>query len=98
MTVSSTWLREQGEDDAEFDFEYALRDPNKSEQLLVRSFFQFTKAFQRLDVLLPHPPFAMIQGIHILESRVRRRGSVDAWKTQEYPFQVEILYQDATKT
>jgi hypothetical protein len=100
MTVSATWIRDTGEEDAECEFEFIIRDPNGVDQSISRGTCRFEKPFHRIDIFLPHPPFTLVSGVHVIECRIRRQGT-DEWTKQKYPFWVDIrlgeLHQPAQR-
>lgn len=95
LTISASWVRDPDDENSPCEFELAVRDPNGVEQVLTRAIFRFERPFHRIDILLFHPPFSMIQGIHIVESRVRRTGTQN-WVSQTYPVLVDVKAAQTT--
>ena len=99
LNILVMWMREDEDQDKEFDIDMAFIGPNnKPAGDPISGTFTFTKPFQRLVYNLTGAPPVRETGVHSVRARIKESGKGGKWLSQHYPFLVEIELLDELPT
>jgi hypothetical protein len=91
MRVTACWMRSDGDQDKEFEFEFVVKTPKGDEIRLGSGEFLFKTMFARISVKLVQI-FPIIElGIFWVEARIHRLGASKGWLVQKTPICVQEL-------
>jgi hypothetical protein len=91
LRLSAYWMREQGDEDANFEAQFVALMPNSLQEMEVaRATFQFSEPFRRLNILgVQLAQFSFSPGMMFIEARLRREGAQDWHSRMRYPILLE---------
>jgi hypothetical protein len=90
LRVTSSWMRESGDEGKDFEFEALVKPPHGDEIKLAKGSFEFKTKFARVSVRLLGLFPVTGEGIFWVETRIRRSGS-KGWTSQKTPLIFELI-------
>jgi hypothetical protein len=88
LRITAVWMREQGDDGNEFEFEVIFRPPKGDEIKAMRGTFSFAMPLYRIIARVIGMFPIQGEGVLWIENRVRKVGA-GGWRKQESPIFIE---------
>jgi hypothetical protein len=91
LWFSASWMRTNGDDPQQvYEGHWIANAPGRPAGRIISPHeFAITRRTYRNTIKVTMVPKERVSGIHVMEHRIRKHGSSDAWISQSFPFWVD---------